>query len=117
MATKAQRARYATERSKPGKPKQAARPRRDKGVDTSKPGVSATDRKVGLGTSARRNLKKKGSARSSVVLEDSKGRPSRKSTRKAATRSKPSSNLTRRQIRRASAPKTRARKAAAKKKR
>jgi hypothetical protein len=86
-------------------------------VDTSKPGVSASDRKVGQGSSARRNLKKKGSARSSVALENSIGQPSRKSTRKAANRDKASSNLTRRQIRRASSPKVRAQKAAAKRKR
>jgi hypothetical protein len=117
MATKTQRARYASERSKPGKPKQAARPRRDIGVDTSKPGVSASDRKVGQGSSARRNLKKKGSTRSSVALENSNGQPSRKSTRKAANRDKAGSNLTRRQIRRASSPKNRAQKAAATRKR
>src|SRR5688572_22836965 len=114
MATKAERARYAIERSKPGKDKQPRPPRRDVGIDTSKPGVSATDRKAGLGSSARRNLKKNGSSRSSVALEDSNGRPSRKSTRKAANRAKASSNLTRRQIRRSSSAKTRARKAAAK---
>jgi len=114
MATKAERTRYEIERSKPGKAKQPRRARRDIGVDTSEPGVSATDRKAGLGSSARRNLKKNGSSRSSVALEDSKGVPSRKSTRKAANRSKPSNNLTRRQIRRSTSAKTRAGRAAAK---
>jgi hypothetical protein len=114
MATKAQRARNTIERAKPGRAKQPRPPRRDIGVDTSKPGVSATDRKAGLGSSARRNLKKNVSSRSSVALEDAKGRPSRKATRKAANRAKPSNNLTRRQIRRTSSAKARARKAAAK---
>jgi hypothetical protein len=113
MATKAERARYAAERSKPGKVKQPPPPRRDVGVDTAKPGVSASDRKVGLESSARRNLKKNGAPRASVVLEDSLGQPTRKSTRRAANRAKPSSNLTRRQIRRSTSPKSRAQKAEA----
>jgi hypothetical protein len=99
------------ERAKPKKAKKPRRPRRDVGVDTSLPGVSASDRKVGLGSSGTRNLKKSGSRKASFKLEDSLGQPSRKSTRKAANRAKPDSNLTRRQIRRTRSAKTRAAKA------
>ena len=110
MATRAEQARYQKERSKPKKAKQPPRPRRDIGVDTSLPGVSATDRKAGLGSSARRNVKKRGSTKASFELENSKGQPSRKSTRRAANRAKPDSNLTRRQKRRVRSPQARARK-------
>jgi len=47
MATRAELFRYWTERSGPKKPKGRPRPRRDFPVDTSKQGVSATDRRVG----------------------------------------------------------------------
>jgi hypothetical protein len=108
MPTRAEQARYEVERSKPNRPKQPPKPRRDVGVDTSLPGVSATDRKAGAGSSAARNLKKNGSTKAAVALEDSREQPSRKSTRRSANRSKPSSNLTRRQKRRVRSPKARA---------
>ena len=111
MSTRAEQARYAMERAKPKKAKKPPKPRRDIGVDTSLPGTSATDRRAGNGSSGPRNLKKKGSRKATVKMEDSVGRPSRKSTRKAANHSKPGNNLTRRQIRRSSSPKTRAMKA------
>ena len=81
MATRAERFRYWTERSGPKKPKSPPRPRRDAPVDTSKPGVSATDRKAG----ARKPSPKVGK-KATYVLETTEGRPSRKSTRKAANR-------------------------------
>lgn len=111
MATRAEQARYEMERAKPKKAKKPPKPRRDIGVDTSLPGTSATDRRAGFGSSGARNLKKKGSRKATVKMEDSVGRPSRKSTRKAANHSKPGNNLTRRQIRRSSSAKTRAMKA------
>lgn len=81
MATKAERFRYWSERSGPRKPKSPPRPRRDVPVDTSKPGVSATDRKVGP-----RKPSPKVAKKAAYVLEVADGRPSRKSTRKAANR-------------------------------
>jgi hypothetical protein len=81
MATKAQRFRYWTERSGPKKPKRPRRPRRDFPVDTSKPGVSATDRRA-----SPRKASPKVAKKAAYVLEITDGRPSRKSTRKAANR-------------------------------
>jgi len=81
MATKAQQFRYWTERSGPKKPKQSPRPRRDFPVDTSKPGVSASDRRTGP-----RKPSPKVAKKAAYALEIGDGRPSRKSTRKAANR-------------------------------
>jgi hypothetical protein len=83
--------------------------RRDQPVDTAEKGRSATDRKAGYGHTARRNTKLN-TAGMSYALEDSvQARPSRKSTRGSANRSKPASNLTRRQQRRTQSPQARAR--------
>ncbi|WP_438025249.1 HPF/RaiA family ribosome-associated protein [Sorangium sp. So ce233] len=94
----------------------AARPdkqRRDATVDTAQPGWSVTDRRAGGSSTAARNTKLN-TAGASAALEDSAdGRPSRKSTRRSANRQKQDDNLRRRQTRAASAPKTRAAKAAA----
>ena len=81
MATKAERFRYWTERSGPKKPKAPPKPRRDFPVDTSKPGVSATDRKP-----APRKPSAAAGKKAIYVLEVGAGKPSRKSTRKAANR-------------------------------
>lgn len=82
--------------------------RRDQPIDTSQPGVSASDRRAGGGSTARRNTKRDASE-TSVALEDSaRKRPSRRSTRKGANRLKPASNLQQRQVRRISSPKARA---------
>jgi len=83
------------------------RGRRDEWVDTSLPGVSATDRKAGGGSSAARNTKLRIRAMG-YTLEDSARKPSRKSTRKSANRAKSGSKLSRRQRRRTHAPKARA---------
>ena len=83
MATRAEEFRYWTERSGAKKSKSPPRPRRDSPVDTSKPGVSATDRRVGARKPSSRVDKKAG-----YVLEEAKGKPSRKSTRKASNRQK-----------------------------
>ncbi|HTB74323.1 MAG TPA: hypothetical protein VK762_13825 [Polyangiaceae bacterium] len=88
----------------------ASRPekqRRDVFIDTSAPGVSETDRKAGGGSSAARNTKLRG-ARMGYTLEDSAGKPSRKSTRKSANRAKSGSKLARRQKRKVRSPKARA---------
>jgi hypothetical protein len=63
-------------------------------VDTSAPGVSASDRRAGGFSTARRNTRARPS-RSHSTLEDSRTRPSRKSTRRSANRSKPSGTLER----------------------
>jgi len=47
MTTKAEAFKARAERSKPNMKKAAVKPRRDVGVDTALPGVSATDRKSG----------------------------------------------------------------------
>jgi hypothetical protein len=82
MATKAERFRYWTERAGPKKPKSPPRPRRDVPVDTSLPGVNATDRKAGFPRKASLRAGRK----AAYLLERTNGRRSRKSTRKAANR-------------------------------
>jgi hypothetical protein len=82
MATKAERFRYRTERSGPKKPKSPRRPRRDVPVDTSQPGVSATDRRAGFPTKASPAV----AAKATHAFEPAENRPSRKSTRKANSR-------------------------------
>jgi hypothetical protein len=61
--------------------------RRDSFVDTAAPGVSATDRTAGYGATAARNTRRN-TAGMTVALEDSRTRPSRKSTRRATNRVK-----------------------------
>lgn len=80
----------------------------DPTVDTSLPGVSATDRKAGRGSTAARNVKL-ATTRATAALEDSAtGRPSRKSTRKSANRAKSGSKQFRLAKARAVSPKARA---------
>jgi hypothetical protein len=90
MATKAEEFRYWTERSGPKKSKSPPRPRRDDPVDTSKPGVSATDRKAAPRRAATGRAETAGRTgrKAAHALEESATRPSRKSTRKAANRQK-----------------------------
>jgi len=98
----------------------AARPekaRRDYYVDTSLPGVSATDRKAGGPSTARRNTRLR-TNKATAMLEDSlQERPSRKSTRRSANRAKQGSKLQRRQMQRVISPKAKARKNAARRRR
>jgi hypothetical protein len=85
--------------------------RRDVPVDTAAPGRSATDRKAGGGSTARRNTKRR-APKATATLEDSaRDRPSRKSTRKSANRAKQGSKLRRRKVRKAASPSARAAKA------
>ncbi len=82
-------------------------------VDTAEPGRSATDRRAGGGSTARRNTKK-AAPRAVAALEDSaQDRPSRKSTRKSVNRAKQGSKLRRRKVREVRSPSARAAKAAA----
>ncbi len=115
MATKSEAARAEQQRNAhPPKPKKARRPRRDTEVDTSLPGVSATDRKVGAGRTASRNESKAAARKGGAELEDSAtGTPSRKSTRKTQGGTTTTSNLERRATRAVRTPKARATKAAA----
>jgi hypothetical protein len=82
MATRAERFRYEQERSGPKRPPKPKAPRRDEGVDTARAGVSATDRKATKHESLHAGKK------AVFALEDSAGRPSRKSTRKSSNRQK-----------------------------
>jgi hypothetical protein len=96
------------------KKKRPPGPRRDFPVDTAQPGVSASDRKAGGGSSGSRNVSKRAARKGGARLEDSAtGKASRKSTRKASGRIKRTSNLQRKAIRETSSPKNRASKAKA----
>jgi hypothetical protein len=89
----------------------ASRPEKLRGdaiVDTSLPGVSASDRKVGARATAKRNTQLR-APRATATLEDSAtGRPSRKSTRRSANRAKSGNELARKVKRKLYAPKARA---------
>lgn len=119
MATKAQQFKAEQQRktAKAPKPKRQPRRRRDPvQVDTSQPGVSATDRKVGGGRSGTRNLSNRSEAKGGAKLEDSAtGKPSRKSTRKSAGRVKRTTNQQLKAQRATRSPKARATAAKAKK--
>jgi hypothetical protein len=57
-------------------------------VDTAKPGVSASHRRAGGTATARRNTLAR-TSRATATLEDSRTRPSRKTTRRSANRGSP----------------------------
>jgi hypothetical protein len=104
MATKAQAFRTQQARAAhPPKPKQTERPRRDRLVDTSLPGVSATDRKAVRG----RNRNLLAGRRGGATLEGSLGRPPRKSTRKSSDRTKRTTNQQLQAVRETTAPSAR----------
>lgn len=84
MATRAQNFRAQQERQGVKKAPKARPPRRDRLVDTAKPGVSETDRRAALP----RKPSKAANKNATYVLEDSAGKPSRKSTRKSSNRQK-----------------------------
>ena len=88
MSTKAERFRYQSERSGPKLPKAPPRPRKQS-VDTSEPGVSASDRSPGVPRNASEHAAKK----ASYKLETSATKPSRKSTRRSANRVKTDSKM------------------------
>lgn len=106
MTTRAQDFRREQQReAKPPKPTAPARGRRDDPVDTAMPGVSATDRKVGFGSSGPRNVSARSDKKGGAVLEDSAtGKASRKSTRTASGGANRTAELRRRATRKASAP-------------
>jgi hypothetical protein len=116
MLTKAHRVRATQQREAHGNPtKKPRRPRRDKPVDTAKPGVSASDRKAGKGATGLRNLSNKAALKGGFELESSAtDRPTRKPTRRSGkAHVKSSTQLTGRQTRRTSSPKARATRAQA----
>jgi hypothetical protein len=89
VATKAELFRYHAERSGPKRPKASPKLPRNSLVDTALPGVSASVRKVGAGSTAARNVSRRAARSAPYRLEDSgTGRPSRKSTRRSANRLK-----------------------------
>lgn len=96
MATRAEKFKAKVQRSGPNKARKPARKPRDTHVDTARPGVSATDRKVGKGSSAKRNASERAGRKAEVQLEDSKDKPTRKSTRRSKHGGKTSSPLERR---------------------
>lgn len=116
MATKAELHAYRAARSGPKKEPQPRRPRRDIIVDTARPGVSATDRKAGLRTTAERNRSDRAARKASYVLEDARPpRPSRKSTRQATNRIKSDNPIRWTETQKSASPKQRAVRALAKK--
>ena len=107
MATKAQQIKDA-ELVASRKPRaKKVRPRRDVPVDTSLPGVSATNRKAGR--AGARNVSKRAAKKGGAVLEESAtSRPSRKSTRRSAGRLEPAAPLRTRQVERVRSPEAKA---------
>lgn len=87
--------------------------RRDVWVDTAQPGISASDRKVGAGSTARRNTKLNLAGLTSALEDSAQDRPSRKSTRRSVGRAKRDTGLRLRATSQAHDSKGRARKAAA----
>lgn len=106
MATKAQAFRTQQQRAaNPPKPKRPKRARRDVLVDTSKPGVSATDRKAARRTTRSRLAGRRGGA----ALEDTAtAKRSRKSTRKSSDRTKRTTNQQLLAVRKTRSPSARA---------
>jgi hypothetical protein len=80
--------------------------RRDAYVDTAAVGVSASDRRAGGASSARRNTKGS-SAGMTATLEDSRKKPSRKSSRRSTNRARSGTPLTTRALQEATTPQAR----------
>lgn len=114
MTTKAKA--FKLQQQRDANPPKAKMPRRrkDASVDTSLPGVSASDRKVGNGSSGPRNVSARAAQKGGAVLEDSTtGKASRKSTRRSTGGANRTSALRQQATRKASAPKAVASKASA----
>lgn len=120
MATKAERARSAAERSGPKRPKTPKRLSKryleEVYERTEREALAATSGRPAGGKTARTNIKHDHN-HATFALEDSPHpKRSRKSTRKTTNRVKPDSNLRSRETRRTRAPKTRATNAAVERK-
>lgn len=109
MATKAETFKADAMRTAHGTPtKKATKAPRNPKLDTSQPGVSASDKKVGAGKSGR-NESKRVEKRGGPALEVSTtGKASRKSTRKSSGRVKRTTNQQEKAMRATAAPKSRA---------
>jgi hypothetical protein len=84
-----------------------AKPRRSRDVDTSDVGVSASDAKAGGISTARRNVMRR-APKATSALEDSRTKPSRKSTRRSANRTKGGQGLEQTAKARTASPQARA---------
>jgi hypothetical protein len=82
--------------------------RRDQPVDTAAPGISASNRKAGYGSTARRNTRARTSSATATLEDSRRDRPSRKSTRKSANRAKSGTNLERKALAASVSPTARA---------
>jgi hypothetical protein len=83
--------------------------RRDVPVDTAQPRRSATDRKAGGGSTARRNTKLEDSGLSATLEDSAQERPSRKPTRRSTDRSRQDTGLHIREVAATRSPSARAR--------
>lgn len=83
MSTKAEEFRYWLERSGPKKPKRARKPRPGGGAAGPAQGTNATARKA-----VRTKESLHAGRKAAYALEDSAGKPSRRSTRKSSNRQK-----------------------------
>src|SRR5690349_6918310 len=97
MATRAEQFKAEQTRKGPPKPKKVARRPPAEVLDEGL-GNDAPHHKRGTGHTKTRNLSEHAGKKASVALEDSATRPSRKSTRDSANRSKFESALRRREI-------------------
>jgi hypothetical protein len=88
-----------------------ARPEKARGdalVDTARPGVSATDRRAGGGSTARRNSRAQSTGEVADLEDSASGKPSRRSTRKSAVGLRSGLGHAARAVARAHAPETHA---------
>lgn len=115
MATKAETARARAERERWGKkPKKSRTKTAGARARTEQEAARYSSGRYAGGVTASRNVKVDRGDHETWVLEDSgSGRPSRKSTRKAAHRTKPDTNLRQRAVRKSRSPEERSARAAA----
>lgn len=83
--------------------------RRDVPVDTAQPGRSASDRKAGGGSTARRNTRLATDGMSATLEDSARERPSRKPTRRSAEGSRQDTGLRLREIAKVRSPAARRR--------
>lgn len=115
MSTKAEAFLAKQQRkAQPKVAKKVGKPKRNDPVDTSLPGVSATDRRAGHGPSGARNESARGAKKGGAAMEAvDRGPASRKSTRGSAGRADRTSNQRMQATRKAAAPASVASRAAA----
>jgi hypothetical protein len=116
MATRAEQFRATEERARRGAPKHPPKePKRYPGHEATEQIAASLDpnerKRRGIGHTATRNVSRHAEKKATVALDDSATKPSRKSTRKSANRSKFESALRRRSTIATSSSDARARKA------